>query len=98
MAKYDWHSINNFIRKSLEENQDSLDQETIDFVNHYLQYDEYEMAFEGLFIELMDLGQSSNVDLEKSWEIGQELELHKYSIFDETFWVKFEIFARKPFQ
>lgn len=47
---------NNLLRRLLDANKPNLDLKSIDAVLHYLDHDEYEMAFEGLFIDLMTLG------------------------------------------
>ncbi|CUI04752.1 hypothetical protein [Massilia antarctica] len=44
------------IRQLLNENAAHLDAESKDFVRHYLDHDEYKMAFEGLFLELIATG------------------------------------------
>lgn len=44
-----------FIRPIRNSVQPNLDKESIDAIKHYLEYGEYEMAFEGLFIEIMKL-------------------------------------------
>ena len=40
----------------LARNADTLERDTQEFVLHYLNHDEHEMAFEGLFLDLMKLG------------------------------------------
>jgi len=44
-----------FISNILLRVRSELDDESIKTVEHYIQYDEYEMAFEVLFIEIMKL-------------------------------------------
>ncbi|RQR30250.1 hypothetical protein DIE23_20115 [Burkholderia sp. Bp9143] len=73
-----------------------LGQETVDAVRHFIGHDEYEMAYEGLFIDLMDIGfdpNEINVDIYR--KIGEDLNLNEESVFDEGFWEKFEGYLNK---
>ena len=45
-----------YIEDVLARNADTLERDTQEFVLHYLNHDEHEMAFEGLFLDLMKLG------------------------------------------
>jgi len=70
--------------------------ETLDFVKHYCDVDEYEMAFEGLMIDSMERNINFNINLkEKLFEIGLHLNLDKESIFDSSFWEKFLMFVER---
>lgn len=72
-----------------------LDKEAIDFVQHYIEHDEYEMAFEGLFIEIMKLEEIPKIDLFKSKEIGKSLKMNEESVFDFDFWNKFDNYVKE---
>ena len=82
------------LRALLGEFSGQLDSASFRAVQHYLDHDEYEMAFEGLFIELM----KANADMNKSrletyYNLGQKLGLDKDSVFDGEFWKKFRTFV-----
>jgi len=72
-----------------------LDEDTVDAVRHYVIHDEYEMAFEGLFIEIMNLIKVPGIDFQKSREIALLLKLDKETVFDHNFWGKFDKYIRK---
>lgn len=69
-----------FIRSIRNSVQPHLDKESIDAINHYLEYGEYEMAFEGLFIEIMKLSLKPEIDYKKSIQVGKTLNLDKESV------------------
>lgn len=89
-------TIIEFIQYSLELMESKLDKASINEVRHYLMHNEYEMAFEGLFIEIIKLGEASNIDLVKSLDIGRALKLDKHSVFEHDFWKKLEDFVGNP--
>lgn len=90
-----WIYTREFIQSTLALVQFDLDNESIDAINHYLIYDEYEMAFEGLFIEIMSLETIPAVDIERSKEVGQLLKLNEESVFDSHFWKNFENYVKR---
>jgi hypothetical protein len=87
--------ISEFIKSTLNQLDKTLDEESINSVNHYLDHNEYEMAFEGLFIEIMQLQSIPQIDLIKAREIAEDLNLNNESVFDFSFWNKFELFTLK---
>ncbi len=93
MNKEDWNNIEEFIKKTLEIVRRELNQESIEGVEHYLNHDEYEMAFEGLFIEIMKLKKLPELDMKESEEVALRLKLDEESIFDANFWDKFKTFT-----
>jgi hypothetical protein len=64
-------------------------------VKHFYEHGEYEMAFEGLALELMQLDRRPvNFDY-KSWcGIIKEMKLDQESVFDAEFWHKFQEWER----
>jgi hypothetical protein len=59
-------------------------------VRHYYDHGEYEMAFEGLVIELVKENKYPQSFVSAEWEnLGIEFGLNKESIFDYYFWNKF---------
>ena len=89
---YTWTEINEYIEELLNEWKDYLDKETINFICHYLKHDELEMAFEALFIEIIELKKDSFLNSKKAKDVALILKLDKESIFDMDFWKKFEFF------
>ena len=90
MKNIDFEYVKEFINSIIEFLKNILDNDTLDSVRHYLNHGEYEMAFEGLFIEIMKLNKVPKIDFSKSREIGQLLKLDEDSVFDFEFWKKFE--------
>jgi hypothetical protein len=67
-----------------------LSDETITAVQHYLDHDEYEMAIEGLFIDIMQLPIApESLDSKTCIELAKSVELDKESVFRDDFWAKF---------
>ena len=95
MEKEDWFYIRDFIKSILVSVQSELDEESVNSVNHYLEYDEFEMAFEGLFIEMMNLKIPPKIDFLKSKEVAKQLKMDEESVFDFEFWRKFEDFISR---
>lgn len=68
-----------------------IDQEARNSISHFLAYDEYEMAYEGLLIEMINSGyMPSRDEAEEYLKIGRALGLDKESVFDPQFWRKLE--------
>lgn len=85
-----WLTLEKILQDLLNQFTNKLDIESIESVQHYLDHSEYEMAFEGLFIELMKLNINfTEVELKKYIALGEELGLSEDSVFDSEFWVKF---------
>lgn len=90
-----WRSFKDFIQFILTTVQSELDKESIESVTHYIDHDEYEMAFEGLFLEIMKLKSVPDIDLVKSREVGKSLKLNEEAVFDYLFWEKFESYIER---
>ena len=95
MENETWKYIKEFIQFILKTVNSKLDKESIDSVNHYVDHDEYEMAFEGLFLEIMQLKEIPKIDWQKSKEVGELLKLNEESVFDFDFWNKFENYIKR---
>ncbi|TBM16195.1 hypothetical protein EYY86_07760 [Hafnia paralvei] len=66
---------------------DILDPDTYSSVIHYLEHGEYEMACEGLFIDLIEANfQPQKIDIEYYLKILIKLNLNNESIFNADFW------------
>ncbi|MEH7484890.1 hypothetical protein V7157_28240 [Neobacillus drentensis] len=69
--------------------------EGIKEVEHYFNHSEYEMAFEGLLIELTKLGMYPKGFNFLEWKaLGERFNLDKESVFDESIWGKFLIWGK----
>ncbi len=71
----------------LERYSQELDGESKKAVQHYILHDEYEMAFEGLCVELLKL-EETKVDWDACLNIARQLGLDKDSVFDSELWTK----------
>lgn len=79
----------------LEQCAGVLCSEAIGEVRHYVDHDEPEMAFEGLFIELMQAGKiPESVDKVSCVKLGEYLNLDVESVLDDDFWMKFTQFLK----
>ncbi|WML46754.1 hypothetical protein RCG23_14005 [Neobacillus sp. PS3-34] len=67
-----------------------LSTDVIKEVEHYFNHSEYEMAFEGLLIELTKLGKYPLGFNFLEWKaLGEHFKLDKESVFDVSIWTKF---------
>lgn len=72
----------------LEKYQGVLDEGTLESVRHFIGHEEYEMAYEGLFIELMKINfNPRDIDMGVCMTMGESLGLNVESVFDGDFWV-----------
>lgn len=62
-------------------------------IEHYLAHDEYEMAFEGLALELLNVPPVSSEDRRACVELARRLGLDRESVFDPELWRKLGVFA-----
>ena len=86
--------IENYIRSVLLLVQSQLASDSVNSINHYLTNEEFEMAFEGLFIEVMKLPHVPKLDFSESRRVGELLKLDQDTVFDEDFWNKFRNYIR----
>lgn len=92
----DFFSIKESLMLLLNSYSERLGIETYDAVKHYIDYDEYEMAYEGLFIDLMEINfNPREIDFEKYLEMGILLNLNKESYFSSNFWLYFNNYISK---
>ena len=84
-----------FIKSTLTLLEGHLDTASIEAVEHYLNHSEFEMAFEGLFLEIMQLKDTSSIDFQMAIEVGKDLRLNEESVFDHSFWNKFKKFIQQ---
>lgn len=72
-----------------------IDPDIIDFTYHYINHDEYEMAFEGLFLEIIKHKNIPSLNIKKCQEIAVFLKLNQETVYDMEFWSKFENFCKE---
>ena len=89
MEELNYLTIKKYIEKILQLVENNIGKELANFIKHYIAYDEYEMAFEILFIEIMKMKKKPKLDCEMNIRIGKQLGLDKESIYDDNFWCKF---------
>ncbi|WP_240477177.1 hypothetical protein [Pectobacterium carotovorum] len=81
--------VKNSISRLIDIYGKNIDEETINSVNHFLDHCEYEMAYEGFFIDLMSIGfNPDDIDVSHYIGIGICLGLNKESVFYFDFWNK----------
>ena len=96
LSKHHWLQAEKSIGELLTKFPKHLDLETIRFVKECLTHREYEMAFEGLFIELIDAEiVLSEAEKERYFTLGQDLGLNIESVFDDGFWNAFSKFVNE---
>ena len=94
LEKEFWSNTEQLLQTLLDDHSDRLDCDSKAWVQHYLDHSEYEMAFEGLFIELMKLDpKPMDINFRTFIELGKTLGLEKDSVLDADFWSKFMQFT-----
>lgn len=88
-----WREIDGFLEKLLDYCRDDLDADLISNMQEYLEHGEYEMAFEGLFLAIMENGHSPDLDLDKVLDYAIDLKLNEETMYDEDFWEKLKKFV-----
>lgn len=81
-----WEEIIKFITETTTLVENELDSESLAAVKHYLDHSEYEMAFEGLFIEIMKLEKDIEIDFRKAVKLARVMRLDKESVFEPDFY------------
>ena len=88
--------INLQLRAILEKCSALLGDESTGAVEHYLDHDEYEMALEGLIIDLLAAGRlPSDLKWSDLVALGYRLNLDKESTFDPSAWPRLLALAGK---
>jgi hypothetical protein len=84
-----WIEIKRSLEDILNTNRSMISVETFDTILDYLTDDEYEMAFESLFLAFINIDKLPDIiDKEKILNIGMCLNLDEQSIIDDKFWEK----------
>lgn len=91
----DWKSLVADIQSEIDANREIIPIKRIDEIQYYLDHDEYSMAFEYLYLEIMErpgsrftLGQDKVREMALFFELNDEGEC----MIDHAFWPKFEKF------
>lgn len=75
---------------------DILDPDTYSEVMHYLEHGEYEMAYEGLFIDLIKANfQPQKIDMGYYLKICIKLKINNENIFNADFWEYLNNYLKK---
>jgi hypothetical protein len=81
-----------FVTKTLSDIRPFLDVETFNAINHYITHSEIEMAFEVMFLEVINQNLAIRIDSGTAIRTAKELSLDKETVFDVDFWSKFTNF------
>lgn len=95
MEEDEWTNVKHFIQRTLKEVESRIGQQSIDSINHYVDHDEYEMAFEILFLIIMELKDFPKIDLLKSKQMAEFLKLNEETVYDTDFWNSFISYIQK---
>ena len=91
-----WIKVKDLLQKKLDENKNALNSGTIEGVQHFLDHDEYEMAYEGLLLDLMELNDLSyNICCDDYIWLGKELKLDKESVLSSDFWTSYMQYCKE---
>lgn len=91
----DWSALVADIQSEIDSNKGLIANEHLSWIQHYLDHDEYAMAFEYLYLEIMETdGSAFSLGEIKAKEIGLFLELDNEveCMIDSNFWPKFKEF------
>jgi len=84
-------SLGERVAQCLSDSRDVLGGDAVKEAAHFLNHGEYEMAFEGLVLELIAVGLAPSSFDANAWvSLGRELGLEQESVLDGEFWQKFQ--------
>ena len=92
----DFERARQFILETLQQQEALISAENAGYVRHYVRHDEYEMAFEVLFLSLMEHPRpAAGVDFAQAVEMARELRIdgEEGSVFDADFFTKLSRYA-----
>lgn len=89
--EYDY--IVNYLNEVLLQVKSNLDPEAVEAVQYYITHNEYEMAFEGLFIDIMKLREAPKIDYLKGLDVVAHYHLDELTFFNGNFWSMFKGFV-----
>lgn len=85
--------VETFLNEKMKSIQ--LDEDARSQIDLYLENREYEMAFEGFFLELMNSKENIELDPQACTAMAVGLRLDRETVFDPDFWAKFQEFMGK---
>lgn len=86
------HSLVRRVAQCLDDSRDVLSVSGAEEWGHFLDHAEYEMALEGLVLELIASDSMPRRFDGNAWEsLGRDLGLEQESVWDEDFWRKFQV-------
>jgi len=90
----EWNDVLTQVNNILSTCKPYLSDETITAVRHYLDHDEYEMAVEGLFIDIMQLTViPDSLSSKMCIDLAKSVDLDKEVVFLNDFWEIFLAFC-----
>lgn len=89
-SEIDYSEIREAILSLLSVYSEIIEADTYSAVMQYLQHGEYEMAFEGLLIDLINAKfEKQKINIDYYLSLGQVLGLDKNTVFNPNFWNDF---------
>nr|WP_299498406.1 hypothetical protein [uncultured Rhizobium sp.] len=91
--QYDWSELVSYLQEEIDANKGIIPADGLRWVQHYLDHDEYSMAFEYLYLALMDIeGSRFTKGKQRAVEIALFLNLNDQNecMIDADFWQKFQ--------
>lgn len=86
-------TIKKYLQDQLLELRDVLEPATVQAVRDYIMHAEYELAFEGLMLDIMQLPIAPTLDYALAWKHAVTLGLDVDSTIDDEFGRKFALFV-----
>jgi hypothetical protein len=86
----DWDTTKSDIQYIFNIVKPSIESSGANEIQHYIDHDEFEIAFEILIMEMMELNDIPILDYDKLLKLGYELNLDKESVYDPKFWETFK--------
>lgn len=84
----DWELVVTFINNTLKDVTSFVAGINKEAVNYYVNYSEYEMAFEILFLEIMKFPRMSFIDCDKALDFALLMKLNTHTVYDDCFFEK----------
>ncbi|WP_417582457.1 hypothetical protein [Nitrincola sp.] len=95
---HDWKKLISDIQSEIDANKDVIPKERLSNIQYYLDHDEYSMAFEYLYLEIMEregacftLGKQSVKEIALFFDLNDENEC----MVDARFWPKLQAFLER---
>ncbi|WP_298145032.1 hypothetical protein [Flavobacterium sp.] len=95
MSEIDWTDIKHEFSLLLNLFAKNLDEPSLNEIEHFIKHDEYEMAFELLFLELFNKENLPHFDHKKVKNIALLLKVDQETVYDTDFWITFSKFINQ---